>query len=175
MKNLQKMLTPGLIPMQVWNTAVDIIMQLQNITVGPGLELTRSATGFEISFTRTPNLPLTFQLQGLLVENAQNVCKKLRTVEAMTVFGVWAYVGTPSTDGSVDLDINLSETASNTDYGTSIYTTTNKKPSIPQDKNQHFSTIPDSPRVIPPNTFVGIDLDSVGEAAEDLTVIIVGK
>jgi hypothetical protein len=172
-KSIQKMQSEGLIPGRNYNNLVEVVKQIQNMSVAGGLELTKGANGWNLSFVRVPLTILTFGVQGLLVENAQNVAKKLRLIKPLTIIDIVAYVGVASTTGTIDLDVHVANTADDSDNGTTIYPSA-AKPSIAQDAFIDTSSVPDTLNIAA-DKFLQIDLNSVGEGAENLTVLIYGK
>jgi hypothetical protein len=172
-KSIRKMQTEGLVPAKDYNNLAEVIRQIQNMSVAGGLELTKGANGWNLSFVRVPLIILTFGVEGLLVENAQNVAKKLRLIKPFTIIDVVAYVGVASTSGTVDLDIHLANTAADSDNGTTIYPSA-AKPSIAQDAFIDTSSVPDTLNIAA-GKFLQIDIDSVGVGAENLNVLIYGK
>lgn len=172
-KSVRKKQSEGYTPSKNYNNLVEIVRQIQNMSVAGGLELTKGANGWNLSFVRVPLTILTFGLQGSLVENAQNVAEKLRLIKPFTIIDVVSYVGVASTSGAINLDVHITDTPADSDNGTTIYTSS-AKPSIAQDAFIDTSRVPDTLNIAA-DKFLQIDIDSVGVGAENLTVLIYGK
>lgn len=173
-KVLNKMQTPGMVPPEDYNDLVTVVDQIQNMEVGGGLELSRGPLGWLLSFVRVPLTIATFVKEGLLVIAETVAINKLFVIKPFTIEDVVAYVNVKSTSGSIDLDIHVSDTADDTDLGTSIYNKGSSKPSILVNEFIDVSSKPDT-KSISAGQFLQVDTDSVGEGAENLTVIIFGR
>lgn len=174
MKTLKKFSQPGLIPIADWNDVVQQITEIQNMSVGGGLTLTKGPNGWNLSFVRAPLTIATISQPGLLVTTGTVITGKIRPVKPFVIEDVVAYVGVESTNGDIDLDIHISDTADDTDLGTTIYDKGSTKPTIAQDEFIIASAKPDTTSVSA-GQFLHVDIDSVGEGAESLTVIIFGR
>lgn len=174
MKTLKKYTKPGLIPLADINDIVQQITEIQNMSVGGGLELTKGPNGWNLSFVRVPLTILTISQPGLLVTPGTVIVGKIRLVKPFVIEDIASYVGAESTNGSIDLDIHISDTADEDDLGTTIYDKGSTKPSIAQDEFITASAKPDTTS-ISAGQFLHVDIDSVGEGAENLTVTIFGR
>lgn len=174
MKTLNKKLSPGLTPPTDYSELVQIVREIQNMSGGGGIEITKGPGGWLISFVRVPLTILTISQPGLLVVPRTVVTGKIRLVKPFVIEDVVSYVGVESTNGSIDLDVHLSDTSDESDLGTTIYDKGSTKPSIAQDEFIIASAKPDTVD-ISAGQFLHVDIDSVGEGAENLTVIIFGR
>jgi hypothetical protein len=173
-KTINKKLSPGLTPPGDYNELVQIVREIQNMSGGGGIEITKGPGGWLISFVRVPLTILTISQPGLLVTPGTVIAGKIRVVRPFVIEDVSSYVGVESTNGNIDLDIHLSTTADETDLGTTIYNKGSTKPIILQDEFIVESAKPDT-LSISAGEFLHVDVDSVGEGAENLTVEIFGR
>lgn len=165
------MQSEGVIPKGVWNEQAKVIEHVQKIRGQGGIAVKESSTGKEVSFVRNIFLPFTFQNEGLLVEVAQNISKRLYLFEPVIIHNVVAYVETPSSSGSVIIDVHLCDDL--TSLGTTIFTTQANRPTIIASEYVDLLSEPDI-KHIPAGKFLQIDADGIGTGAAALTVVIYG-
>lgn len=174
MKALKTYTRPGLIPITDQNNLTQQVRELQNMTVGGGLEITVGPNGRHLAFVRVPLTITTIAQPGLLVAPGTVITGKTRIIKPFVIEDIFAHVGVGSTNGDIDLDIHISDTSDETDLGTTIYNKGSSKPTILQDEFIIASAKPDTTS-ISSGQFLHVDIDSVGEGAESLTVVIFGR
>lgn len=156
-KPVRRMIQQGQIPRKDWNDAAELLNQ----------------SGIEAP---NPNLLkyITLQRPGQLAESSLSIATgKILLVMPMTIISIDSYVGTASSNGTIDIDIHVGDTPA--DAGTSVYSS-NPKPSIAQDALTDLDIPPDPDLShIAAGKYIHVDVDDTGEGAKNLTVIIWGK
>jgi hypothetical protein len=81
----------------------------------------------------------------------------------MTISGIFAYVETPGDSGDTIIDVNKN--------GTTLFTTQANRPSVAYNDTSSIKAVPDITELLE-GDIITIDIDTVAEAAEDLTIVI---